>query len=137
MNYLKTIPYIIIIALLGGIVYLQFNFHRDITNINNQLVESQKQFAEYQLKQKEMQVNIITEITEANNQRMSELNEAINKINTVTNNNRTIINELRAETKAAETKAAEANYDSLSEASRKYYTQALSNVFNESAGLTI
>jgi uncharacterized protein YxeA len=63
MNYLKTIPYIIIIALLGGIVYLQFNFHRDITNINNQLVESQKQFAEYQLKQKEMQVNIITEIT--------------------------------------------------------------------------
>ena len=127
MNYLKTIPYIIIIALLGGIVYLQFNFHRDITNINNQLVESQKQFAEYQLKQKEMQVNIITEITEANNQRMSELNEAINKINTVTNNNRTIINELRAE----------ANYDSLSEASRKYYTQALSNVFNESAGLTI
>jgi hypothetical protein len=81
------------------------------------------------LKQKEMQVNIITEITEANNQRMSELNEAINKINTVTNNNRTIINELRAETKAAE-----ANYDSLSEAGRKYYTQALSNVFNESAG---
>lgn len=132
MNYLKTIPYIIIIALLGGIVYLQFNFHRDITNINNQLVESQKQFAEYQLKQKEMQVNIITEITEANNQRMSELNEAINKINTVTNNNRTIINELRAETKAAE-----ANYDSLSEASRKYYTQALSNVFNESAELLV
>ena len=132
MNYLKTIPYIIIIALLCGIVYVQFNFHRDITNINNQLVESQKQFAEYQLKQKEMQVNIITEITEANNQRMSELNEAINKINTVTNNNRTIINELRAETKAAE-----ANYDSLSEASRKYYTQALSNVFNESAELLV
>ena len=45
---------------------------------------------------------------------------------------RQLADELRAETKAAE-----ANYDSLSEASRKYYTQALSNVFNESAELLV
>ena len=132
MYYIKLIPYLIIIALLSIIGYLQFNFHRNITNINNKLVESQRQFTEYQLKQKEIQSNILIEITESNNKRNSELNEAINKINNITNSNRTIINQLRNETTEATT-----NYNNLSEASRKHYTETLNQLFNESAELLV
>ncbi len=132
MNYLKLIPYLIIIILLAVIGYLQYTFHKNIISVQSQLNESHKSFAEYQLKQKENQLLIITAINDANNKRVSELNDAINKINVITNNNRTAINELRQETATAET-----NYNNLSEATRKHYTETVNRLFNESAELLV
>lgn len=129
---IKLIPYIVVVLFLGIIISMQYKSQNRIVELNKSLADVQKQFTDYQLKQKEMQLNIINEINESNNKRMSELNESIAKINTITNNNRAIINELRSITSTAET-----NYDSFSEATRKHYTETLRKLFNESTEILV
>ena len=128
MNYLRLVPYAIMIILLSVIGYQQFTFNKSMKNIQNNLIKSQNNFNNYKLEQKDNQIKIITAINESNNKKIGELNEAINKINNSTNDNRIIINQLRETTTNAET-----NYDRLSEASRKRYITTINQLFNESA----
>lgn len=132
MNYLRLVPYAIMIILLSVIGYQQFTFNKSMKNIQSELIISQNNFNNYKLEQKDNQIKIITAITESNNKKVGELNEAINKINNSTNDNRIIINQLRETTTNAET-----NYDRLSEASRKRYITTINQLFNESAELLI
>lgn len=132
MNYLRLIPYVIMIALLSVIGYQQFTFNKTMKNIQTDLIKSQNDFNNYKLEQKDNQIKIITAITESNNKKLGELNESINKINNITNDNRVIVNKLRETTTTAET-----NYDHFDETARKRYITTINQLFNESAELLI
>ena len=121
---------IIVLILLGYIAYQQFTFYRQISSIQKELIESRKEFSEYKDQQNKITVQIITEINEANTKKFGELYEKLDKINSISNDNRVIINKLHKTTKEAVT-----NYDSLTDDTRKRYNEAISELFNESTEL--
>lgn len=121
---------IIILILLGYIAYQQFTFYRQMSSIQAELIESRKEFSEYKEQQNKITVQIITEINEANTKKFGELYEKLDKINSISNDNRVIINKLHKTTKEAVS-----NYDSLADDTRKRYNEAISELFNESTEL--
>ena len=121
---------IIILILLGYIAYQQFTFYRQISSIQAELIESRKEFSEYKDQQNQVTVQIITEINEANTKKFGELYAKLEKINSISNDNRVLISGLRKTTQEAVS-----NYDSLADDTRKRYNETLSELFNESAGV--
>lgn len=121
---------IIILILLGYIAYQQFTFYQQMSSIQAELIESRKEFSEYKDQQNQVTVQIITEINEANTKKFGELYAKLEKINSISNDNRILISGLRKTTQEAVT-----NYDSLADDTRKRYNETLSELFNESAEL--
>ena len=120
----------IILILLVYVAYQQFTFYRQISSIQKELIESRKEFSEYKEKQNKIAIQIITEVNDVNSKKFGELYEKIDKINSISNDNRVIINKLHKTTTEAVT-----NYDSLTDDTRKRYNEAISELFNESTEL--
>lgn len=120
----------IILILLVYVAYQQFTFYRQISSIQKELIESRKEFSEYKEKQNKIAIQIITEVNDVNSKKFGELYEKLDKINSISNDNRVIINKLHKTTKEAVS-----NYDSLADDTRKRYNEAISELFNESTEL--
>ena len=120
----------IILILLVYVAYQQFTFYRQISSIQKELIESRKEFSEYKEKQNKIAIQIITEVNDVNSKKFGELYEKLDKINSISNDNRVIINKLHKTTTEAVT-----NYDSLTDDTRKRYNEAISELFNESTEL--
>ncbi len=130
MQYLKLIPYLIMIILLSIIVYLQYAFHKDISDVNKKLSESEKSFSDYVHDQKELQLEMTVAITESNNKKFGELYEKLEDINNAASINATNISKLRETT--SETIS---NYNSLSDGTKERYNKTISELFIESTEL--
>ena len=120
---------IIVLILLGYVAYQQFTFYRQMSSIQAELIESRKEFSEYKDQQNKITVQIITEINEANTKKFGELYAKLEKINSISNDNRILISGLRKTTQEAVT-----NYDNLADDTRKRYNEALSELFTTSTG---
>lgn len=120
------IPYIFIIILLSCIVYLQYSFNNDIVKINNDLIRSRADFNNYRLLQKENQLIILSTIQDNNKKRTDELNNAITKINNVTNDNRVIHTGLYDVTKSGTD-----SFSSYTDSRKQHYIETVSVLFGE------
>ena len=121
---------VLVLILISVIGYQQFSFNKQLSSIQKELIESRKEFSEYKDQQNKITIQIITEINEANNKKFGELYAKLEKINSISNDNRVLISGLRKTTQEAVT-----NYDSLADDTRKRYNETLSELFTTSTGL--
>ena len=92
---------ILVIILCTIIVYNQYNYNKQLSNIKSELIKNNRELSQFKINQEKIKAEIILSISETNTKEVNELNEKLNvlknDLDTVkrVNNNQKIRNQSR------------------------------------------
>lgn len=130
MNYIRLIPYIVILIFMGYIGYKEFDNHKKQSELKDEIISMKDQLNNYKEKQSKLTIELVTKINEINNKNYEELNEKISKINAVVNTNNNLVTKLRNETTRISN-----DWNTFSDATKDTYVRQINDEFTRSTEL--
>lgn len=128
---IHKIGIVFVILLSTIIVYQQYSYNKQLSNIKSELINNNNKLSEFKINQEKIKSEIILSISEVNTKEVNKLNEKLDTVKNGVNNIKRISNSVSATTRKYET-----NLNSYSNASKDNYIKTINQLFEESGELS-
>lgn len=117
---------ILVIILCTIIVYNQYNYNKQLSNIKSELIKNNRELSQFKINQEKIKAEIILSISETNTKEVNKLNEKLNVLKNDLDTVKHVSNSVSTTTRKYET-----NLDSYSIASKDNYIKTINELFEE------
>lgn len=132
MNYLRLIPYIVILIFMGYIGYKEFNNNKKQSELKDEIIAMKTELHDYKRMQSELAISMVNELNAINIKHYGELNDKISKINATVATNNNIITQLRQDSERTNN-----DWDTYSDTTKAALNRQINDEFNRSAELLV
>lgn len=132
MNYLRLIPYIVILIFMGYIGYKEFSNNKKQSELKDEIIAMKTELHDYKRMQSELAISMVNELNAINIKHYGELNDKISKINATVATNNNIITQLRQDSERTNN-----DWNTYSDTTKAALNRQINDEFNRSAELLV